>query len=96
MELVFDVSSQTGRTYRTNKSLSLYLKWQIWQRQYTRWCEALKSREKDMKKDLGTRIIDALLLVFCCLFSYLKKEKILWTLMVEHVDFLIATSGFIF
>lgn len=33
----FDFSSQTGRTYRANKSLSLYWKWQIWQRQYTRW-----------------------------------------------------------
>ena len=55
--------------------------------------EALKSREKDMKKNLGTRIIDALLLVFCCLFSHLTKGK---TLMVGPVDFLIATLGFIF
>ena len=38
--------------------------------------EALKSREEDMKKNLGTRIIDALLLVFCCLFSHLTKGKI--------------------
>ena len=58
--------------------------------------EALKLREKDMKKDLGTRIIDALLLVFCCLFFLPDKRKNFLTLMMGPVDFLIATLGFIF
>ena len=49
--------------------------------------------EKGLGYQNHRRIFIGVLLSF---FLTWQKEKILWILMVGHVDFLIATSGFIF